>query len=108
MIALVRRVIPLALVCVLSFAGRPTAALPPPPLSAHMQQAIVTDAENELRTFGGHQSIPGVFIALYMPGNAPFIKSVGYANLPGRRPFALPDEFRIGSNTKTFVITVLL
>lgn len=89
----------------------PASAVPasaPPPLPANQQRAIEAAAQKELRVFGGRQPIPGVFIALYIPGKAPYVKSVGYADLRTKAPFKLPDKFRVGSNTKTFVVTVLL
>lgn len=79
-----------------------------PALSDDTQNAITWVANRELRAFGGRTPIPGVYIALWMPGKAPFIKSVGYADLQNRKPFTLADKFRIGSNTKTFVVTTLL
>lgn len=102
-----------AAVCLL-FAFSTAAAVPAPvaqgtrqvPLS--QQRAIEAAARKELRSFGGRTPIPGVFIALYMPGYAPYVKSVGYANVPAKAPFKLSDKFRIGSNTKTFVVTILL
>ncbi len=72
------------------------------------QHAIEVAARKELRAFGGREPIPGAFIAIYIPGYAPYVKSVGYANLQARAPFRLGDKFRVGSNTKTFVVTVLL
>src|SRR5690348_17324402 len=72
------------------------------------QRAIEAAARKELRAFGGREPIPGAFIAIYIPGYAPYVKSVGYANLQTRAPFRLGDKFRVGSNTKTFVVTVLL
>jgi D-alanyl-D-alanine carboxypeptidase len=96
-----------SLLCLASGAAVPAAgALPSLPLG--QQRAIEAAAHKELRAFGGRRPIPGVFIALYMPGYAPYVKSVGYANLPAKTPFRLPYKFRIGSNTKTFVVTVLL
>lgn len=83
-----------------------TAAMPA--LAPETQNAIVWAANRELRAFGGRTPIPGVFIAMWIPGKAPFIQSVGYADVPSRRPFRLADKFRIGSNTKTFVVTTLL
>ena len=77
-------------------------------LPLNQQRAIEAAARKELRAFGAREPIPGVFIALYIPGYAPYVKSVGYANLSSKAPFRLPDKFRIGSNTKTFVVTVLL
>lgn len=72
------------------------------------QRAIDAAARKELRAFGGRTPIPGAFIALYVPGYAPYVKSIGYANVPEKAPFKLSDKFRIGSNTKTFVVTILL
>jgi D-alanyl-D-alanine carboxypeptidase len=96
-----------SLLCLASAAAVPAAgALPPVPMG--QQRAIEAAARKELRAFGGRRPIPGVFIALYVPGYAPYVKSVGYANLPAKTPFRMPDKFRIGSNTKTFVVTVLL
>lgn len=79
-----------------------------PPLPLNQQHAIEAAARKELRAYGGREPIPGVYIAVYVPGKAPYVKSVGYANLPAKAPFRLGDKFRIGSNTKTFVVTVLL
>jgi D-alanyl-D-alanine carboxypeptidase len=79
-----------------------------PPLPASQQRAIEAAARKELRAFGAKQPIPGVLIAVYAPGKAPYVKSVGYADLKTKAPFRLADKFRIGSNTKTFVVTVLL
>lgn len=94
----------------LFFALVPAAAVPQntPALPMSRQRAIEAAARKELRSFGVGQPIPGVFIAVYMPGYAPYVKSVGYANLPAKTPFKLPDKFRVGSNTKTFVVTVIL
>jgi|SRR5579884_2442600 len=80
-----------------------------PALPLDQQRAIEAAARKELRAFGGSgDPVPGAFIALYVPGKAPYVKSVGYADLHSRAAFRLPDKFRIGSNTKTFVVTVLL
>ena len=96
-----------SLLCLASGAVVPAAGAAPS-LPTSRQSAIEAAARKELRAFGGRQPIPGVFIALYVPGYAPYVKSVGYANLPAKAAFQLPDKFRIGSNTKTFVVTVLL
>ena len=102
------RFAPLLLLCTLALASAAPAANPAPPLPVSQQRAIEAAARKELRAFGGRQPIPGVSIALYVPGRAPYIKSVGYANLQTKAGFILPDRFRIGSNTKTFVVTVIL
>jgi D-alanyl-D-alanine carboxypeptidase len=41
-------------------------------------------------------------------GVAAICNAFGFADLATRRPLTLADHFRIGSNTKTFVISVLL
>jgi D-alanyl-D-alanine carboxypeptidase len=92
--------------CTLASATAAPTALPALPMS--QQRAIEAAARKELRAFGAGRPVPGVSIAVYVPGYAPYIKSVGYADLPSKTPFRLPDKFRIGSNTKTFVVTVLL
>lgn len=77
-------------------------------LPVNQQRAIEAAARKELRAFGAREPIPGAFIAIYVPGYAPYVKSVGYANVQAKAPFRLSDKFRVGSNTKTFIVTVLL
>lgn len=108
MIASTLRIAPLVALFALASAGAAPFARALPSLPLSQQNAIETAARKELRAFGDGQPVPGVFIAIDMPGYAPYVKSVGYANLPARKPFRLPDKFRIGSNTKTFVVTALL
>ena len=47
-------------------------------------------------------------VGVWLPGKGEFTKGFGYSNLATHSPMALDDHFRIGSNTKTFVATVLL
>ncbi len=86
----------------------PVSAAPELALTPAQEQAVIAAARKQLRTFGGKQPIPGVYIAIYMPGKAPYIKGVGLADMKTNAQFQMPDRFRIGSNTKTFVVTVLL
>jgi D-alanyl-D-alanine carboxypeptidase len=79
-----------------------------PALTPEQDQAVIALAHKQLSAFGGKEPIPGAYIAIYMPGKAPYIRSVGLADLKTKVPFQTPDRFRIGSNTKTFVVTVLL
>jgi D-alanyl-D-alanine carboxypeptidase len=108
MLASTLRTTSLCVLCTLASATAAPGANAPPALPASQQRAIEAAARRELRAYGAGQPVPGVFIALYVPGYAPYIKSVGAANLTTNAPFRLPDKFRIGSNTKTFVVTVLL
>jgi D-alanyl-D-alanine carboxypeptidase len=77
-------------------------------LSPAIQDAIATAVNKELAAYGGSQPVPGAVVAVWVPGKGKFTRGFGYANLATRSPVALDDRFRIGSNTKTFVATVLL
>jgi len=76
--------------------------------SPETQTAISTAIDKELAAFGGKQPVPGAVVAIWAPGKGTFIRAVGDANIAPKTPMAPDDKFRIGSNTKTFVITVLL
>ena len=108
MIASTIRFAAVLLLGTLASAGAATVSYSPPAIPASQQRAIEAAARKELRAFGGRSPVPGAFIALYIPGKAPYVKSVGYADLPAKAPFQSGDKFRIGSNTKTFVVTVIL
>jgi D-alanyl-D-alanine carboxypeptidase len=66
----------------------------------------------ELKAYGGAQpspgSVPGAVVGVWVPGRGTYVRAVGYSNLSPQQPMSLDDKFRIGSNTKTFVVTVLL
>lgn len=108
MIASLLRLTPALALFALASASAASLAQTQPALPMSAQRAIEAAARRDLQAFGNGQPIPGVFIAIDMPGYAPYVKSVGFANLQARTPFRLADKFRIGSNTKTFVVTVLL
>jgi D-alanyl-D-alanine carboxypeptidase len=77
-------------------------------LGADTQRAISAAVNKELAAYGGPKPVPGVVVGVWVPGKGEFVKGFGYANLSPQAPMALADRFRIGSNTKTFVATVLL
>jgi D-alanyl-D-alanine carboxypeptidase len=79
-----------------------------PELDAKTQQALVDAANAELKAFGGKSPIPGAVLGVWIPGKTPWQKGVGFQNISPAEPMQLDDKFRIGSNTKTFVVTVLL
>ncbi|HEY9684334.1 MAG TPA: serine hydrolase domain-containing protein [Drouetiella sp.] len=79
-----------------------------PAVTPAQDKAIVEAAKKQLKVFGGKTPIPGVYIAVYAPGKEPYFKGVGLADVKNKKPFEKLDRFRIGSNTKTFVVTVLL
>jgi D-alanyl-D-alanine carboxypeptidase len=77
-------------------------------LSTSVQRAISVAVNRELAAYGGVKPIPGAVVGVWAPGKGEFVKGFGYGNLSPRVPMTLADHFRIGSNTKTFVATVLL
>jgi D-alanyl-D-alanine carboxypeptidase len=77
-------------------------------LSPGIQTAIASAVNKELAAYGGSQPVPGAVVGVWVGGKGEFTRGFGYANLATRGPMALDDRFRIGSNTKTFVATVLL
>lgn len=80
----------------------------PAQLPANVQKQIAAAVNKELAAFGGAQPIPGAAVGVWVPGKGEFTRGFGYSNLATRSPMALDDHFRVGSNTKTFVATVLL
>lgn len=78
------------------------------PFSAEIQNSLNAAIAKELAAFGGNRPVPGAVVAVWAPGKGAFVKAVGDSNIAPKTPMALDDKFRIGSNTKTFVITVLL
>lgn len=77
-------------------------------LDAQTQAAIEQAVTNNLKSYGGHQPVPGAAVGVWASGNRAFVKGIGAGQLSPQVPMSVDDKFRIGSNTKTFVITVLL
>jgi len=73
-----------------------------------VQSAIVASVENNRRRFGGQEPVPATLIGIWDNEGGSFIRAFGYADLENKVPLTSADHFRIGSNTKTFVISVLL
>jgi D-alanyl-D-alanine carboxypeptidase len=80
----------------------------PPAIEKSLDDAVA----KELKAFGGADPapgpVPGAVVAAWIPGKGSYVRAVGSSNLSPKTPMALTDKFRVGSNTKTFVITVLL
>ena len=98
----------LALILSLSSSGPAGGAAATTALDPAMQKAIVAVVNAELAAYGGPQPVPGAVIGVWVPGKGKFTRGFGYSELASRTPMAVDDSFRIGSNTKTFVATVLL
>ena len=73
-----------------------------------VQSAIVAAVENDRKRFGGNTPVPATLIGVWDSGGGGFIRAFGDADLEKKVPLTPADHFRIGSNTKTFVISVLL
>jgi D-alanyl-D-alanine carboxypeptidase len=78
------------------------------PFSADVQSRIEAAVRHDLTEYGGNQPVPGVVIGVWDPARGSFVRGIGDAQISPQRPMAVDDKFRVGSNTKTFVITVLL
>ena len=72
------------------------------------QSAIVAAIEKDRKRFGGRTPLPAALIGIWDANGGSFVRAFGYADLGKRVPLTTADHFRIGSNTKTFVISVLL
>ncbi len=77
-------------------------------LDTQTQAAIEAAVTNNLKSYGGNQPVPGAAVGVWAPGNRSFVKGFGSGQLSPQVPMSVNDKFRIGSNTKTFVVTVLL
>jgi CubicO group peptidase (beta-lactamase class C family) len=73
-----------------------------------VQSAIVAAVEDDRKRFGGHERIPATPVGVWDSKGKSFIRAFGYADLEKKVPLTPADHFPIGSNTKTFVISVLL
>jgi D-alanyl-D-alanine carboxypeptidase len=76
--------------------------------SPSVQAAIVAAVEKDRKRYGGRTPIPATLIGVWDDNGGSFIRAFGYADLEKQVPLTTIDHFRIGSNTKTFVISVLL
>jgi D-alanyl-D-alanine carboxypeptidase len=84
------------------------AASPPSIANPSVQSAIVAAVARDRVRYGGHTPIPATIIGVWDDKGHSFIKTFGYENLAKKAVLKLSDHFRIGSNTKTFVVSVLL
>ncbi len=76
--------------------------------SPSVQSAIVAAVQKDRTTYGGRTPLPAVLIGVWDGKGRSFVRAFGYADLAAKRPLTPADHFRIGSNTKTFVISVIL
>jgi D-alanyl-D-alanine carboxypeptidase len=81
---------------------------PASPASPAVRAAIVTAVEKERKVFGGRELVPAVLVGDWDNAGRSYVHAFGYSNLATHRALTPADHFRTGSNTKTFVISVLL
>lgn len=79
-----------------------------PQLSAGITKAIAAAVTRELEKYGGTRPVPGAAVGVWVPGKGEFVRDFGLARLSPPERMRNDDLFRIGSNTKTFVATILL
>jgi D-alanyl-D-alanine carboxypeptidase len=73
-----------------------------------VQSAIAAAVERDRVRYGGRTPVPAALIGVWDRNGHGFVRAFGYADLARKTPFTPTDHFRIGSNTKTFVVSVLL
>jgi D-alanyl-D-alanine carboxypeptidase len=73
-----------------------------------VQSKIAAAVEKDRKLYGGRTPVPGVLIGVWDGAGGSYVHGFGYSDLKTRRPLSAADHFRIGSNTKTFVVGVIL
>jgi D-alanyl-D-alanine carboxypeptidase len=76
--------------------------------SPSVQSQIIAAVQRDRARFGGRTPIPATLIGVWDAQGHAFVRAFGYADLAKKTPLTTADHFRIGSNTKTFVVSVLL
>ena len=105
------RRLPAALVCcaaLVALGARSSVASTPSIASPNIQRAIAVAIEKDRALFGGHSPVPGVLVGVWDAQGHSYVHGFGYADVSKKRPLTIADHFRIGSNTKTFVASVIL
>ncbi|MEO6836547.1 MAG: serine hydrolase domain-containing protein [Candidatus Tumulicola sp.] len=86
----------------------PAASSGPSVENPTVRNAIVAAVEKDRKVYGGRTPVPGVLVGVWDAAGHSFIRPFGYADIAARRSLTAADHFRIGSNTKTFVVAVIL
>ncbi|HEX3944064.1 MAG TPA: serine hydrolase domain-containing protein [Rhizomicrobium sp.] len=79
-----------------------------PPLAVGVQAAITDAVQKELKAYGGNTPVPGAVVGIWDPKLGTMFRGFGVSDLTAGKTMGVDDKFRIGSNTKTFVVTVIL
>jgi D-alanyl-D-alanine carboxypeptidase len=95
-------------ICALTPAVGGSKSATPSAASPSVQRAIAAVVERDRVIYGGRMPVPGVLIGVWDAKGGSYVRGFGYADLAKKRPLSADDHFRIGSNTKTFVVSVIL
>ncbi len=102
----------IAAVCLAVFLATASAACDRKGTTAMFDAEVLRQIEaavtGNLAFFGGREPVPGAVVGVWAPRRGSFAKGFGYADVHARRGMDARDRFRVGSNTKPFVVTVLL
>ncbi|MFH1593269.1 MAG: serine hydrolase [Candidatus Omnitrophota bacterium] len=77
-------------------------------LNIAIQRELEQVIQKNIRECQGVKNIPGAVVGIWVPKRGTWIKAIGKSDLVTGEGLGVDDKFRIGSNTKTFVVTVLL
>ena len=99
-------------VAVVLVAGCSSAAARPSPArtacGTSFSPGVMRKLQNVVTVMRQTYQIPGVAVAVIVPGQGCWVSATGVANAVGGAPLTLTDAFPIGSITKTFTATVIL
>ncbi|MGC1381616.1 MAG: serine hydrolase domain-containing protein, partial [Candidatus Baltobacteraceae bacterium] len=84
------------------------AASPAAMLPAMFTPAVRAQLDAAVTKWLAASGAPGVVLGIWAPGRGRYVVARGYADAATKSPMRRDLYFRIGSNTKTFTITVLL
>jgi D-alanyl-D-alanine carboxypeptidase len=93
----------------LPFSGPAASAASPASIAEpSVQLAVAATVQRDRMRYGGKTPIPATVIGIWDDKGHSFVRTFGYADLAKKTSASIADHFRIGSNTKTFVVSVLL
>jgi len=69
---------------------------------------IRLELDNVMRDSMARYDSPGMILAVWVPGRGEYVKAMGRSDIKTGRKMQASDRFRIGSNTKSVVATVIL
>ncbi len=73
-----------------------------------VQSAIAAAVQRDRVRYGGKTPVPAAVIGVWDSSGHSYVRTFGDANLARKVHVTTDDRFRVGSNTKTFVVSVLL